>query len=150
VDYVRKDDSAHRMRTVDQSVHAAQRAELDYLLVASTSRLSVVAVRLLTGRKHQIRLQFADRDHPILGDRKYCSKRAFSAGVALHSWRLQITHPTRRKRCTWFAPLPSSWDSLTKTLPSQQELAAMVEEGFGLRSLESPAEESADDPKEAT
>jgi 23S rRNA pseudouridine955/2504/2580 synthase len=48
---------------------------------------SLVAVHLLTGRKHQIRIQLSRRGHPVLGDRKY-GGRSSGQGLLLHAWHL--------------------------------------------------------------
>ena len=132
VDYVRKDDAAKRMKVVGQTVPSAKQARLRYVTLGQQGELSVVAARLLTGRKHQIRLQFADRGHPVLGDRKYGSNRRFSAGVALHSWRLQIIHPTKRHPMWFEADVPPSWSPFRRMLPSAEAIRASIEEFFQL------------------
>jgi len=54
--------------------------------------LSLVKVELLTGRTHQIRVQFASRRHPILGDRRYGSTMQ-SEHIALWSHKVEFVHP---------------------------------------------------------
>lgn len=66
-------------------------------------------IRLLTGRKHQIRVQLSHAGFPIVGDRKYGSLRAFSPGIALHSRRLVIAHPVSKMQIEIEAPPPQSW-----------------------------------------
>ena len=70
--------------------------------------LSLLEVELHTGRKHQIRLQLAEVGHPIVGDRKYGSRRKFAEGIALHARRLTVKHPVRDESMTFEAPLPES------------------------------------------
>jgi 23S rRNA pseudouridine1911/1915/1917 synthase len=70
---------------------------------------TLLEVRLLTGRKHQIRVQLAHAGYPVVGDRKYGSKVAFPVGIALHSRRLVIEHPVRKTPLTLEAPLPAVW-----------------------------------------
>ena len=67
---------------------------------------------LLTGRKHQIRVQLADAGWPVVGDRKYGSRRAFPLGIALHSRRLAFEHPVRKTRLEIEAPLPAAWKAI--------------------------------------
>ncbi len=55
-------------------------------------RLSLVEVGLVTGRTHQIRVQFASRRHPLLGDGKYGSRENKST-MALWSHKIEFTHP---------------------------------------------------------
>jgi 23S rRNA pseudouridine1911/1915/1917 synthase len=49
-----------------------------------------------TGRSHQIRVQLAAAGYPIVGDRKYGSKRPFAEGIALRAVRLVFEHPVRK------------------------------------------------------
>ncbi len=108
-DYLSKDEAAHRMRIVTATHSQAQQAPSVSAarVVASPfpipqspsgiSPISFVEISLHTGRKHQIRVQFADRGHPILGDKKYGGARPFSNGIALHSRRLASRTPNARR-----------------------------------------------------
>jgi 23S rRNA pseudouridine1911/1915/1917 synthase len=51
----------------------------------------------------------AHRGHPILGDRKYGSRRGWPAGIALHARRLCFVHPVKGDRLELQAPLPEAW-----------------------------------------
>ena len=108
IDWLRKDDRAHRMRVVPSAADA-QQARLRYVTIGRSRNQSVIAVQLLTGRKHQIRVQLSDRGHPVIGDRKYGSPIPFSKGIALHSWRLGFVHPTLRQPMLFTATPPVSW-----------------------------------------
>ncbi len=110
-DFVRKDDDAKRMRVVSGELSDARAAQLRYKVIASDEEGSLIAVRLDTGRKHQIRLQFASRNHAIIGDRKYSSHQPFDQGIGLHSFRLSVNHPTRGERLSWTVNPPKSWKS---------------------------------------
>ena len=127
IDSVWKDDRAHRMR-VDHGARAdAQQARLKYCVIQRWPSRTLVAVRLLTGRKHQIRLQFADRGHPILGDRKYGSVDSFPEGVALHSWHLLITHPTTEQPLRFCASVPQQWQQTWPSLPTESLMESILE-----------------------
>jgi 23S rRNA pseudouridine1911/1915/1917 synthase len=110
-----KDDRQRCMTVVRPHAKGAQRARLSYRLLRGLPSASLVEVQLETGRKHQIRLQLAEIGCPILGDKKYGSKRPFPAGIALHSRRLAIEHPTKKTRLEFIAPLPAAWRKLGLT-----------------------------------
>lgn len=123
IDEVIKDDTAKRMRVVAVETPMTRRAQLRYVVMAEDDESTLVAVRLDSGRKHQIRLQFAERGHAVLGDRKYGSTRPFSKGIALHSFELEVTHPTRGERMKWRAKPPPSWTALLRRLRLDDDLA---------------------------
>lgn len=74
-----------------------QEAVLDYRVTARQGTLSRVSVTLLTGRTHQIRVQFASRGLPLVGERKYSTLND-PCPLALWSTRLAFTHPSTGKR----------------------------------------------------
>ncbi len=90
----------------------ARLAQLQYRVLEQLADRALVEVQLLTGRKHQIRVQFAHRGHPILGDIKYGGPRSFAPGIALHARRIRFVHPVRKEPMEIEAPLPRSWQAL--------------------------------------
>ncbi|MEM6979316.1 MAG: RluA family pseudouridine synthase [Planctomycetota bacterium] len=112
-DSVFKDDRAHRMR-VAKKPDDGQKAVLRYRIIDAGADHTLAAFRLVTGRKHQIRLQCAHRGFPILGDRKYGSRHDWPSGVALHSLGLTIMHPTKSEPINVIAPPPHAWRRITK------------------------------------
>jgi 23S rRNA pseudouridine1911/1915/1917 synthase len=108
--WLRKDDRQRRMEVVPPRTRGAQHARLSYQTLSAEKQGTLVEVRLHTGRKHQIRLQLAAIGSPILGDAKYGSHKPFAAhGIALHSARLTIEHPTSKERLEFRAPPPKEW-----------------------------------------
>lgn len=77
--------------------------------------VSCLRIHLETGRSHQIRVQFASRKHPLLGDRRYGSGAALPKGIALWSRSLTVIHPRSKKELTFTceAPGEAPWDQLT-------------------------------------
>ena len=86
-------DKARKMSFVtDTPGKGVQEAALDYVTLARAEGLSLVRIRLRTGRTHQIRCQFASRGMPLAGERKYCSL-GDGCKLALWSFRLAFRHP---------------------------------------------------------
>ncbi|MEX1223013.1 MAG: RluA family pseudouridine synthase [Pirellulales bacterium] len=108
-DWLYKDERHRRMHVGSLHSPAAQHAQLRYRRLESYPEGDLLEVELLTGRKHQIRLQLAHHGLPIVGDRKYGSRIEFAPGIALHSRRLSLMHPVRKERMEFVAPLPKSW-----------------------------------------
>jgi 23S rRNA pseudouridine1911/1915/1917 synthase len=65
------------------------------------SETTLVEIDLVTGRYHQIRVQFASRKLPLFGDRKYGAKKAFPSEperIALHHSQLTVSHPITHEK----------------------------------------------------
>ena len=109
VDWVRKDERHRRMHIVLPGSSGGQEARLQFQVWEHFALGTLLEIALETGRKHQIRLQLSAAGHPILGDRKYGSRRKFPLGIALHARRLRFTHPVRGDQIELRAPLPPAW-----------------------------------------
>ena len=97
-------------RIVDAEIKGAQEARLSFRRERSVEDLTLVDINLETGRPHQIRLQFARRGFPLVGDVRYGSKRVLDGrNLALHCYRLEIEHPTLREFVSWSALPPATW-----------------------------------------
>lgn len=110
-DFLRKDPQASRANIVPEGADGAKEALLKYTVlredVAFKEPISLVEVELLTGRFHQIRAQFANAHHPLLGDLKYGTDASLSL-----SQRLSI--PYVRLCCTFLSfPDPDHSHSIT-------------------------------------
>ena len=84
----------------------AKEAVLDYRVLESKNGLSLVAVRLHTGRTHQIRCQFAGRGMPLVGDRKYGTGDE-TGPIGLWSRALEFIHPRTGERLVFDKAPPS-------------------------------------------
>ena len=105
-DLLRYDGARRMSRVVPAPEKGAQEAVLDYALAAEADGLSLVRVRLHTGRTHQIRVQFSSRALPLAGDVKYGS-RYRDCALALWSHALGFRHPATGKAMS-FSAMPES------------------------------------------
>ncbi len=93
-------------------------SSLRYRLKERFDDAALVEVRLETGRRNQIRAQFAAERHPLVGDRTYGTDSPSIGRVALHAWRLALTHPVSGERLRFQAEPPSDFRKLLRTLRS--------------------------------
>ena len=109
-DWMIKDEPAMMMRCLANPRKGAQKAKLSWQVIGRSENRRVLEVVLQTGRKHQIRCQFASQGFPILGDKKYGSSLGFPGpGIALHSQSLEFQHPTKKTELQFEAPIPEYW-----------------------------------------
>lgn len=116
VDYLLKED--RHVRVVSPDHPDGKRAELTWQSVAQSQGMSLLQVQLKTGRPHQIRVQLAERGHPIRGDIRYgASQELDGHNLALHAYHLAVEHPVKRVGQQWTQPPPDTWTSaLDETL----------------------------------
>lgn len=74
-------------------------AILDYKVIEEKNNLSLIDISLITGRYHQIRIQFSHIGHPLLGDSLYTNKN--ENNIKLMCYSLTFTHPTLKKQMTF-------------------------------------------------
>lgn len=107
-DYLGYDRAARKAFSSDAPSRETKEAVLDYHVLETRDEVSLLRIRLHTGRTHQIRAQFALRGMPLLGDRKYGQGEEAADTPALWSYRLTFTHPQSGKRLTFSAPPPAA------------------------------------------
>ncbi len=112
IDYLVKDNNANTVKVVKKEHSGAKEAKLRYDLLEFKENLSLIRVDLLTGRPHQIRVQFSSRNCAIWGDGKYGSSYTSKKGIALWSYRISFEHPTRKEKMTFelFPPNVTPWN----------------------------------------
>lgn len=124
VNYLAKNERTNTVRVVE-SIEKGKKASLDYEVKDwkdgkdgkdrkdrkdwkdGKDRLTLVGIRLNTGRPHQIRVQFASLGHPLYGDQKY-GAAVNKPGMQLALWSAEVgfVHPTLRQYMSFKSPLP--------------------------------------------
>ena len=92
-DLLWRNRSTRRTVVVAEPRKEAKHARLLYRVLAEANGRSLVQIRLLTGRTHQIRVQLSSRGLPLVGDRKYGRGDEDGCAIALWSYRLRFFHP---------------------------------------------------------
>lgn len=101
-----KNSDKNFVKVVDNNIDS-KLAKLNYRVKMVKDNLSLIEIELLTGRFHQIRVQFAHIGHPLYGDIKYGGRQnKHYNGISLWSSSLSILHPTTKEEITITASLP--------------------------------------------
>lgn len=96
--------------TQDQSL--GRLSHTAYTVLKEFKGGSLLDIHLLTGRKHQIRVHFSEKGHPVVGDRKYGTGRDSHATLALHARSLEFTHPVNGRRMRFETAMPETFTRL--------------------------------------
>lgn len=111
IDFLFKDSQKGKVFAVKRPRKGVREARLTYrtLWSGGAEPVSLVRIRLDTGRTHQIRVQFSSRGMPLLGDGKYGSR--VKGELALFSCALGFPHPVTGQRMEFFdKPRGAPWD----------------------------------------
>ncbi len=110
-----RNEQQNKSYAYDHEVPRSKKAMLQYRRLARGDHYSLVEVRLMTGRHHQIRCQLSTVGCPIKGDLKYGARRSNDDGsISLQAHRIEFEHPVSKAHICIEAPLPV--DPLWKTL----------------------------------
>jgi len=96
--YLIKNPQKNIVQVVPMATEGAKKAVLDYRTLEQKEGMSLLSVRLHTGRAHQIRVQLATMGIPLFGDQKYGQNKS-PAGYNLALWatELKFCHPTTKE-----------------------------------------------------
>jgi len=114
IDLALASDPADRRRRIASREGAASVTEFERIDIGSLgdAAVSLLECRLVTGRRHQIRVHLASRGWAIVGDAMYGTPLDGFARVALHAWRLAFTHPLTSARVDVMCPPPPDLERL--------------------------------------
>jgi len=108
-DYLYKDEKTNTSYVTNES--QGKKSVLEYKLIAKKDNLNLVKINLLTGRHHQIRVQFSSRNYPLYGDHKY-NKNVIEKDkteIALIAKQLSFYHPVTKEQLTFEIDLPKKY-----------------------------------------
>lgn len=111
--YLKKDEKENIVKIVPMSEQGAKKAELVYNYLEDNGKESLLEVKILTGRSHQIRLQLANIGFPLVGDVKYGKAKGTTSKLGLWAGKLAFTHPTTKEKMVFMASPDTSnkpWD----------------------------------------
>ena len=106
VDYLTKDTKTNMVSVTNAKV--GKKSILHYQVLATKNGQTLVEIHLETGRPHQIRVQFASRNLPLVGDQRY-NKNAKKVQIALWAVSLTFPHPTTKDKITIHSVPPEIW-----------------------------------------
>lgn len=106
VDYLTKDTKTNMVSVTNAKV--GKKSILHYQVLATKNGHTLVEIHLETGRPHQIRVQFASRNLPLVGDQRY-NKTAKKVQIALWAVSLTFPHPTTKDKITIHSDPPEIW-----------------------------------------
>ena len=102
-----RNEQQNKSYAYDHEVPHSKKATLRYRIIGHSDRYTLVEVRLLTGRHHQIRCQLSTIGLPIKGDLKYGARRSNPDGsISLLSRHVEFIHPVSKEAVVLDSPLP--------------------------------------------
>ena len=119
VHWLVKDPQKSITKAYNKEVKDSLRSELSYKVLAELNGFYLLEVKPITGRTHQIRVQLASMNCPIVGDNKYGYPRANKdRSICLHAYKLDFIHPVTKEKMTLSASIPKDefWQKFSQVL----------------------------------
>lgn len=101
-DYLIKDEKKNISYVSKQGKYS----KLNYKVINHNDKYTLVNIDLITGRSHQIRVQFSSRNYPLYGDQKYNKNAKPKEQIALFAKRLEFIHPVTKDNMKFEIDLP--------------------------------------------
>jgi len=109
INYLYKDELTNTSYVTNET--KGKKSILEYTRISTKDNLSLVEINLLTGRHHQIRVQFSSNGYPLYGDHKYNKKfiNDSKENIALIAKYLSFYHPTTKELLKFEIDLPKKY-----------------------------------------
>ena len=128
-DYLVKDEKVNKVTVCDSDRKGAQCAILHGECIARRNGTALCAIRLETGRNHQIRVQMSHAGAPLWGDNRY-GNGIPGQQIALWGYKLTFEHPTTHEIMTFYdVPKGSVWQVYEDLLDMGEEQQEQQEQG---------------------
>lgn len=123
--------ATHDRKKMTTKSKISKEAITEWKVIKTYNNCSLVNVRIITGRTHQIRVHFSSIGNPVLGDQVYGKKTKLDLKTGkliiprqmLHSFRLELIHPITKRNIKIEAPLPED----------MKKIISILEENYGIR-----------------
>lgn len=96
INYLYKDERLKKSFVTSKNNKNAKLSELEYEVIGYNNRKTIVKINLITGRHHQIRVQFSNIGYPLYGDMLYGRKN--KKQIRLFAYKLEFIHPTLKTK----------------------------------------------------
>ena len=106
-DYMIKDEKDNKSYITSKG--KGKIAILDYEVIDRKDNFNLVKINVVTGRSHQIRVQFSSRGYPLVGDMKYNKKANPGTNIALFAKSISFIHPTLKEVMSFDLDLPNRY-----------------------------------------
>ena len=104
INYLEKNERENIVKVVPMLSSGAKKAELTYRELENNGQMSLLEVKILTGRSHQIRVQLSTLGYPLYGDGKYGkNKDVATKNLGLWAGKLSFIHPTTKEKMVFMA-----------------------------------------------
>lgn len=107
------ENKMHKMYSTKDKIKG-KLAKTRYKVLQESSKYSFLEIDLLTGRRNQIRVHFADKGCPVAGDNMYGTKDRHIKRLTLHAASITILHPHTKEKMTFEAKVPIYFKSLIR------------------------------------
>jgi len=114
----------HDRKKMSTRAKRAKEAITEWEVIENFQNYTLLKVRIITGRTHQIRVHFSAIGHPLLGDKTYGKKTYIEKGnkkipvlrQMLHAWSIEFKHPVTGKTLQFESTLPEDMKKVVELL----------------------------------